>query len=625
MPTQPLAFATEADALTFDFTLPASTLTEAACHTVGQAFADELDAFEKDERDSPRARVLLSLASALQMHARLELPRAPYGPMMEWHGKRTPIPTDWEGDAVAGLVTLGTRATNPAIKARLFDVAWFVERRRVQTGHDAVAAYIAVARGLRGGTLVDAADAELPGVAINTLQEALRRALQITRQLCPPEPEGPELIALVLDLANDFEVAGQRSALMAMLRLIHEFDLNAPRLRAERLERLVNGADPDDEAHGTVETLTLAAAAWREAGDVEGHERCLMAASAVFSRQAETIEGDFAASHWVQQALDLLRGLRSPAAKAAKQALRARLVQLQSTVNEELGTFEHAIDLTDIIEATTAHLEGVTLFDGLFVLADVARSRDPEALAAEARESIARYPLSAMFAIQQHDAHGYVRFRAPGAMPGHSTPEVLEHQVARSEALTRELIVKGQIDVVIRKLAQRFPIGERDLFTLLRQSAFVPPDLVRSYARGLASFLHNDMISALAILAPMLEASVLHVLKSAGVDVVFHNENDKTQEDVSIQRVFDRLRSELDGIFGEDVTGDIERVFLARSGPALRHAIAHGDFHDRTAYTADARYGCWLLFRLCLLPLFENYEARRQQSTGGLTRNGLPG
>jgi hypothetical protein len=167
-------------------------------------------------------------------------------------------------------------------------------------------------------------------------------------------------------------------------------------------------------------------------------------------------------------------------------------------------------------------------------------------------------------------------------------------------------------------------MGEGDLFTLLRQSAFVPPDLVRSYARGLASFLHNDMISALAILAPMLEASVLHVLKSAGVDVVFHNENDQTQEDVSIQRVFDRLRAELDGIFGEDITDDIERVFLARSGPALRHAVAHGDFHDRTAYSADARYGCWLLFRLCLLPLFESYEARRRQSTGGLTRTGLP-
>gem|GEM_PF-5401261 len=47
---------------------------------------------------------------------------------------------------------------------------------------------------------------------------------------------------------------------------------------------------------------------------------------------------------------------------------------------------------------------------------------------------------------------------------------------------------------------------------------------------------------------------------------------------------------------------DIE--FLSKPGPHLRHSLAHGLLHDGAPYGADAIYGCWLIFRLCLLSLF---------------------
>ncbi|WP_448097650.1 DUF7380 domain-containing protein [Luteibacter yeojuensis] len=616
----PWTVATVGDADAFDFSFPPATLTEASAHAIGHVFALELAALEGNERTGARARVLTTLASALEMHARLERPREPYGPQMEWDNKRTAIPTDWADDAVEVLVTLGTRATNPVIKARLFDIAWLVERRRVQTGHDAAAACLDVATGLREGTLRDSTDGELPGSAIHTLENVLRRGLQIARQLRQGEPEGPALSEFVVAAAAGFEATGEHRALKAMLRLIYDFDLADDAVMGDRLERLAADSGPDEVPHGAVETMTMAAMAWRKAGDLDGYERCLMAASRIFADRAEVDGGHFASSHWVQQALDLLRGLRSASAKTAKKALRIRLIELQANVNEEMGIFEHPIDLTPLIEATTARMEGVTLLDGLFVLADISRPRSPATLADEARAAVAQFPLSSMFAVQQHDIHGYVRFRAPGAMPGIGAPEALEHQTARAEALTRELTVNGQINVVIASLAARFAIAERDLFPLLRQSLFVPPDLVRTYARGFASFLHGDMIAAMAILIPLLEASLLHVLKAADIDVVSHNENDQTQEAMSIQQLFDKLRGDLDNIFGEAMTADIHRVFLARSGPALRHAVAHGDVLDQTPFSSDTRYACWLIFRLALIPLFDQYEQHRREAQGGLAR-----
>jgi hypothetical protein len=36
----------------------------------------------------------------------------------------------------------------------------------------------------------------------------------------------------------------------------------------------------------------------------------------------------------------------------------------------------------------------------------------------------------------------------------------------------------------------------------------------------------------------------------------------------------------------------------------LRHSLAHGLLHDGDPYSNDALYGCWLIFHLCMLPLF---------------------
>jgi hypothetical protein len=615
--------ASEADADGFDFSTPASTVSEASPHVVGGAFAVELGALEDGEKETGRARVLSMLACALQMHAKLELPKDPYGPMMQWDDRRTAIPGDWAGGSAAVLVRLGTRASNPVIKARLYDVAWFLERGRVQTGHDAAAAYLAVAAGIVDGTLRDSTGAGMPGVTTLTLEGTLRRGLQIAAQLRPPEPEKTVLSSFVLAAADRFDAAGDTRAQMAMLRLAHNFDLDDNATLAARIERVALSRE-DVSPHDTVEALTMAAGAWRAAGQTDGYERCLMAASAVFVSQADRIEGNFAASHWIQQAIGLLRGLRSADAKVTKRDLRIRLIRMQEDVNDEMSTYEFPIDLRAVIEETTARLEHVNLLDGLFGLADIERSPDPERLAAEARSVIAQSPFSAMFAVAQYDAHGRVRYRAPGAMPGQVSPEALEHQIARMESQSRSMVVHAKINVVVKELAFRFPIAESDLFSLLRQSIFVPPDLVRSYVRGLASFLRGDMIPALSILAPLLEASMLHVLKAHDVDVVHHDEHNETQEDMSIQRLFTQKRAELDSIFGRAITDDIDRVFLARSGPALRHAVAHGDLQDSTPHSPDSRYGCWLLFRLCLIPLFEHYEEQRASAGGGLSRMAMP-
>ena len=95
-----------------------------------------------------------------------------------------------------------------------------------------------------------------------------------------------------------------------------------------------------------------------------------------------------------------------------------------------------------------------------------------------------------------------------------------------------------------------------------------------------------------------------HVLKNHGHNVTNFNDAKMIQQDRTISVLFEQMREELDLIFGHAITMDIENVFLKKPGPYLRHSLAHGLLHDGTPYGADAIYGCWLLFHLCMLPLF---------------------
>ena len=139
---------------------------------------------------------------------------------------------------------------------------------------------------------------------------------------------------------------------------------------------------------------------------------------------------------------------------------------------------------------------------------------------------------------------------------------------------------------------------------LLLYSAFVPKDTVATYGRGFLRFFQGDFTSGLYILTPLLENSLRHVLKSHGHDVTNFDDSTMTQQDRTISVLFEQMRQELDSIFGLAITTDIENVFLRKPGPYLRHSLAHGLLPDGAPYGADAIYGCWLLFHLCMLPLF---------------------
>lgn len=137
----------------------------------------------------------------------------------------------------------------------------------------------------------------------------------------------------------------------------------------------------------------------------------------------------------------------------------------------------------------------------------------------------------------------------------------------------------------------------------------MPPDLVWTFSRGFLRFFQGDFIGAVYMLVPLLENSLRHLLKSDGHDVTTFDDVHQTQQDRTISALFGHMRNELDDVLTKDITTDIDNTFLSKLGPYLRHRVAHGLLDDAGPFRADAIYGCWLIFRLCMIPLFPHKKS----------------
>jgi hypothetical protein len=339
----------------------------------------------------------------------------------------------------------------------------------------------------------------------------------------------------------------------------------------------------ENDPHARADDYVRASAAFGDLGDSAGKDRCRLAASRVLATQARKISHALVSAHFFQQAIDVLRGLSSQEVKVAKKKLRRELIQVRETIEDEFATFTTKSDVTDLIRAQFAALDGLPLFDSLFFLADVWQPREVGELTEDAIESITKHPFSAAFDAEHTDAKGYARHRTEGSAFGTSSPAAAAEKLAEHEAISRQFIVRACIDPIAGHLTENFSVGRNDMVYLLRHSWRVPTPLLHTYARGFSAFLQGDMTPAIAILVPLMEATFIHALKIHGVDVITHREEKGTQEEMSLTRVFEKHRDSIDSLFGGGLAADIERVYIARSGPGLRHMVAHGTLHDGTA------------------------------------------
>ncbi|WP_354082567.1 hypothetical protein [Bradyrhizobium sp. S3.3.6] len=571
---------------------------------LGQQFRAAIYSAVPTDPETPAARVFSMLTAVMGMHLKAKEPNEPFGPMVAWaDGRRSAAPVDFRGEPLDVLAEIATHAKHPVLRARLADICWLLDRKRVQLGTAAISAYVEIVKKVAAGALRFRFDSE-KGALKHEARDLLRRALSIARGRGIDPSAGAAARDLVADLRK--RSLEQRSPIPVLWfsHLDLDFGVSEPAEIGSSVESLIPGLASDTDGHTIVNLRRLASRAFHLGKKDSDQRRSQAEAAEQLARMAEQQPLAMLAASLLSEAIAELHGV--PGKKERRKELRHRLVDVQSGIADEMSPFTIPINLEEIVNLVQQEIQQrLSLRDKLFVFAALERSPDPAKLTDTAAKSIREHPLASLFAATHHDGEGKVIHRSEGAGFGDAeNASAIERQIAEDERVRRHVVAAGKIETARLAIAAEHYLLDDVFVSLLLYSAFVPRDAVATYSRGFLRFFQGDFVSGLYILTPLIENSLRHVLKSHGHDVTNFDDATMTQQDRTISVLFEQMRPELYSIFGRSITTDIENVFLKKSGPHLRHSLAHGLLPDGAAYGADAIYGCWLAFHLCMLPLF---------------------
>ncbi len=397
-------------------------------------------------------------------------------------------------------------------------------------------------------------------------------------------------------------------------RKLSELDLNycasEPQQVGEGIESFLGGWQDEERGNSETELWRLAAHAYHQVKDNTSQNRCRTAAAESLVREAEKhigkpLEASYA-SHWLSDAISEYHGI--PNSSARRNELKHRLVEIQDELHSEMQPFSNSIDLSEEVKILLDELQGKRFHEALYTLVTCVKSPEPEDLKREAIAQIRRHPFTSLFATTHHDREGKVRHKGNGSGFRELDGQTIQESVARSESLRRQLFANVPIGFILSFIQHECFISNTQLEAILGNSLFVPSELRVTYLIGMREFLNGGNIAALYILCPLLESSIRHVLKKHGHDVSSFDSKTQTQEDRPLSSLMRDMRNELEQIFHPSTVLDIEHVFLKKPGPTIRHSVAHGLLADGDAFGHDAVYACWLILRLCCMPLLKHWD-----------------
>ena len=593
------------DFQSFDVNLVAGAERAATYHQLHTLLANEVG----QDDGSPRSRAAFTAAALTSMFLREEDPNQPFGPMFVFNTGRSAALSDFR-DSREVVRYLADTATHPLLKARCADMYWLFDRSKGVYAQIAIRSYLSAVHRV-GDLELDLGFAADQGRLHPDVKKYITRALQVAKGLRRQKPDLTALHALCRSLFDEAVIRKEAHAVLSYGRLCLQHEVIVPGDLALALEEFIVEADPSASFHFRVETWRLAASCHHHAGNQADRYRCQAEAAEELARHA--LKGASSAMVSASFLMDAVRQLQGVPGKRERRAqLKEKLLQVQSSASEEMSTFLHEIDLREIIEDTNSRFSDHTLFDQLMAFAVLDFSPALDELEEKARETIKQYPLSSLFPAVIMDRDGKVIERAAGGLSmGEVSESAITHKIEQNESLRRHLVVSGRIEAARRVIASSHVVEGEKLVHLFRQSFFVPPELAHTFSQGVARFFQGDFTSALYILTPLLEAGVKHVLKQRGVDVSSFDNAAETQEDKNIGSLFSSMRDDIENALTPAIAANIERVFLSKFGPYIRHSIAHGLLGDGDPFGSDGIYACYLLIHLSLMPLYRHKNELR--------------
>lgn len=579
----------------------------AALHDTNSVDCDDINELLTNldpQRPAQQLAAIQLLAAMTNYHFDAGHRTEPFKPRWIMDGRRSLVPADLREEQINVIAEFAANIENPGLRARLADVAWFMQRRRHEMAEVAINAYCEAVEGVRSGDSQFAHD-DHSAWGVNA-KEALARAASISHATRWKLPASERLKALVSDLIRTAHGEGQSDDFWRIAEVDLDHSITPPAEVAAAAEHLAGKLGDAPEAR--LRLLGLAARAHQRNRDEVNSNRCLIEVAQCHIQKSELADSPMVEAAFLQTAIQVLRGL--PDTKDFREELSARLRAVQPRIRDEMGQFSTEIDLTKIVEHSAASVQGHSCPTAFLGLIFCDRPPAPDEIRDRVQKSAGEHPLQAIMPVQVHDLQGRVVFRSPGMGDGERPGDQLRYLMAVDRGHHRRVVVAGAIRPIRQIISEEHPVPSDVIVELLRASPFIPDGHEYIYARAISHFLAGADVEAVSLLVPQLENSLRHLLALNGHDTTTADE-EGVQTEASLSILLNPARpwrTILEEIIPARYVHEIDLLFDFPGGPAVRNQVAHGKVPAGGFWDEDFIYAAWLVIHLAVLPMVKRWE-----------------
>jgi hypothetical protein len=347
---------------------------------------------------------------------------------------------------------------------------------------------------------------------------------------------------------------------------------------------------------------------YRHAGDDSNRQRAELSAAECWPQHAEGIlaEGKLgagAAAHWMSVAVHALRNAKADPARI--QQVHLRLIELQNRGTEEMKRLTiNGDDLPGIADAydksvvaSAKKVANRPFEEAIFIFGGMRSPVDPDQVRKMVEEQAVKFVFLGLFPAVVQSTSGRIEDHSPSMTA--SNPALKEEATQDSMFIQCKMIywdmeVKWKIDPARRQILQEHPSLLTDLAFLVIDNPLIPQGHEGMYLQGIHAGLHGDMLTAMHLLIPQLEASIRMVFQERGI-ITSTLESDSTQGEKDLGWLLNH--PEMAKIFG-NAAFSLRGILIHRFGYNLRNNMAHGLISEDGFYTSGSVYLWWLIVRL---------------------------
>jgi len=576
---------------------PISDAKDATCSHYVTPYSNAAKA-AKEAGDGAREAVYRFLGTICSFQLGEGDPSKPFTPMWIMDGQRSLIPEDLSDADLEVLDWISSRLTDPALRARVFDVLW-ERRRKPECCRESAASY------LEAATALDVGKGWVHAIKL------FRRSLRLGSKLGRDKPEFTASSAKLLEAIERDAQTDEGFRTAQLLRLADDIGCGDPpelaKIAREIGERAILSEDyRRARSYWELEGLFLL-----RVKDVAGAKEANLRAAETYVtealKHADTDKPSYmVASGLLKSGVEALRRAGAPRDRIAE--LKSKLGDFQQRTLAEMQQFEHSVDIADLVKGAREHVVGRDWFDALRRFAFGTGLVDVEELKATVIQNAKDFPLQHLFGGSLVDGKGRTSANLPVLLnlEGKAQEEALEAEMfAHLSRFQWGIRVSGFIDPARVQILNDLHPELGDLLFVVQNNPFVPPGHEGIFLRGLHAGFHGDFLVAAHLLVPQMENSIRYVLEGNGVDVS-NLLSDGTQPVKILGPLFD-LKETTD-IFTESVVFELRGLLIEKRGADFRNRLAHGFVSEGECYGAPARILWWMVLRLCLMPVLQGLD-----------------